>query len=341
LGQLPIKILVLQAESRKTARACNKTTGFGTSSILYRYILKVKILKKNSALFLFFALLSIFLSCTSLSSNISAQETAVPFQTVTVVEPVWQQFADSIDFFHAKTLDPELEFWALRIGLDSPNIQIVVRGGAPSTNDVTLSTKVSSFVRDNDLLAGINTVPFDIITSREGQPIKKVGVVISGGRLIAPVNRNYDALVFYKDGKAAIVSQSSLQSTEGIENAAGGFHKILAEGEPAQRTQGREERHPRSAAGISANGSYLYLLVIDGRRAGSIGGTERETALILHSLGSWEGINFDGGGSSALALRYEDGRVRTVNTPIHGGFPNQERAVAGCLGVYLNPSREK
>ena len=310
-------------------------------SISYRYIIKAKNLKKNSRFFLFFALLSIFLSCATFSSNISAQETPVSFQAVTAVEPVWQPFADSVDYFHAKTLDPQLEFWALRINLDSPNIRIVVRGGAPSSDDSTLSTKVSGFVRDNNLLAGINTVPFDVITSKEGMPIKNIGLVISDGKVISPLNRQYDALVFYKDGKAAIVRQSTLQSTENIENAVGGFYKILADGEPAERTQGREERHPRSAAGISSDSSYLYLLVIDGRRAGSIGSTEKETALVLRSLGSWEGINFDGGGSSALALRYEDGKVRTVNTPVHGGFPNQERAVAGCLGVSLNLSMEK
>jgi hypothetical protein len=291
----------------------------------------------------FFSLLAlpVLLSCASLSSNISAQEIPVSFQTVAAVEPVWQTFANNIDFFHAKTLDPQLEFWALRIYLNSPKTRIVIKGGAPLNDGGTLSAKVSSFVRDNDLLAGINTVPFDIVSSKEGQPIKNMGIVISGGKLIAPANRNYDALVFYKDGKAAIVSQSSLQSIENIENAAGGFHKILADGQLAERTQTREERHPRSAAGVSADGSYLYLLVIDGRRAGSVGSTEMETALVLRSLGSWEGINFDGGGSSALALRYEDGKVRTVNTPVHNGIPNQERAVAGCLGVSLNPSMEK
>jgi exopolysaccharide biosynthesis protein len=97
-----------------------------------------------------------------------------------------------------------------------------------------------------------------------------------------------------------------------------------------------EERHPRSAAGVSANGEYLYLLVVDGRRSGSIGSTEKETALLLRVLGSWDGINFDGGGSSALALRYPDGKVRVVNTPIHNMIPGTERAVAGCVGIKSN-----
>jgi exopolysaccharide biosynthesis protein len=166
-----------------------------------------------------------------------------------------------------------------------------------------------------------------------------MGLVISDGKLLSFANPNYDALVFYKNGAAEIVPQSAISSVEDIENAVGGFHKILADGEPAPRTLNRDERHPRSAAGISANGTVLYLLVIDGRRADSIGGTEKETALLLHALGSLNGINFDGGGSSALVMRYPDGSFRALNTPVHSGIPGRERAVAGCLGVSLSTER--
>ncbi|WP_461247563.1 phosphodiester glycosidase family protein, partial [Treponema sp. R6D11] len=65
---------------------------------------------------------------------------------------------------------------------------------------------------------------------------------------------------------------------------------------------------------------------------------EEETALLLRQLGSWEGINFDGGGSTALAMRFADGKIRVVNTPIHGGIQGQERAVAGCIGVKIKRS---
>jgi exopolysaccharide biosynthesis protein len=206
-------------------------------------------------------------------------------------------------------------------------------------SDITRSTKVSSFARDNNLIAGINALPFDIVTSREGQPVKNMGLVISDGKLLSSANPYYDALVFYKDRSAEIVAQSAIESIENIENAAGGFHKILADGEPAQRTENREERHPRSAAGVSANAAALYLLVIDGRRADSIGGTEKETALLLHALGSWNGINFDGGGSSALVMRYSGGSFRVVNIPVHSGIPGRERPVAGCIGVSLSTER--
>jgi len=290
--------------------------------------------------FFIFPLLLIFLSCATVSPINSAREKPEVFSTFEDVQPSWQAFTDSIGYFHGKIARPELEFWALKIDLRAPQTRIVVRGGSVDDGD-TYSTKVSSFVRNNSLAAGINAVPFDVVSAIENRPVKNIGIVISDGRLVSPAVPRYDALVFYTDGRAAIESQTAINSAEGIENAIGGFRIILISGEPAERTYALEARHPRSAAGLSADGNYLYLLVVDGRRPGSVGSTERETALILRALGSWEGINFDGGGSSALVLRYPDGRIRPVNTPIHGGVPGLERAAAGCIGIAVSPSTEK
>ncbi|MDR2398427.1 MAG: phosphodiester glycosidase family protein, partial [Spirochaetaceae bacterium] len=44
----------------------------------------------------------------------------------------------------------------------------------------------------------------------------------------------------------------------------------------------------------------------------------------------------DGGGSTALALQFPNGKVRVVNTPIHKRIPGLERGVATCLGIALN-----
>jgi len=287
-----------------------------------------------SWLIIFSTLTLIFSSCASTSPVNFKNEYPSVFTIVETIQPRWQVFAKGIDYFYGKISSPALEFWALKIDLYAQEIDIVVKGGAVNENQ-TLSWKVSNFVRDNYLLAGINAAPFDIVSSIEGMAIQNIGIVISDGKIISPANPNYDALIFYKDGKAAIVNQSTIKSVENIENAVGGFHQILTNGEPAQRTRDRKARHPRSAAGISQEGKYLYLVVIDGRRKDSVGATEEETAQLLRSLGSWEGLNFDGGGSSALAMRFTDGKVRVVNTPIHGGIPGQERAVAACIGVKL------
>jgi exopolysaccharide biosynthesis protein len=258
--------------------------------------------------------------------------------------PRWQSVpvpdaADSsgLDYYAGKTSRPRLEFNVLRIDLSNPELRIVTAGGKSVADGTFLSTKVSSFVRDHDLLAGINALPFDKVSGREGEPRINIGIVIADGEMISPPHKGFDALVFYADS-VAIVAQSEIPSAENIVNAVGGFQQILSGGEPVPRVLGLEASHPRSAAGISPDGRYLYLLAIDGRRPGSVGATEAETALLLRALGASEGINFDGGGSTALVLRYPNGKIRAANTPIHRQIPGRERAVAGCLGVGL-PAR--
>ena len=295
------------------------------------------VLKKAHIVSIF--LILILLSCSTVPPAFPALY-PVSFPTIEDVKPAWRQFTDGIDCFRGKISNPQLEFWALQIDLDAPDVRTVVSGGT-AVESGFLSTKVSSFVRNSGLAAGINSVPFDVITSKEGQPIVNMGLVVSGGELLSPANPHYDALVIYKNRRAAVVSQRDVKTIEDIENAAGGFYKILNGGEQTQRTSANAERHPRSAAGVSANGSILYLLVIDGRRTGSIGATENETAFLVRVLGSYNGINFDGGGSSALALRRADGTVKIVNTAIHDGIPGRERAVAGCLGIAVNLSTER
>jgi hypothetical protein len=295
----------------------------------FRYSAATLVAKTLVLTFLSF---SILLSCASLQGGADRES----FASVEAVEPQWQPLASGVDFFHGKTAKPRLEAWAVRIDLASPGTRIIVRGGSVSSEgEATLSTRVSSFVRDNRLIAGINAVPFDLVSAEEGRPIANTGVVILSGKLISPSNQRFDALVLYKDGRPEILRQEAIGDIEMIDIAVGGFYRILTAGGTEERTKRRSERHPRSAAGIGAGGRLLYLLIIDGRRTASVGATEEETALLLRALGAWDGINFDGGGSSALALRQVDGVVRIVNTPIHNGIPGQERAVAGCIGVRI------
>jgi hypothetical protein len=278
----------------------------------------------------------IVLSCTSLSPVDGKAERLVASASPETVLPRWQSVSVSgLDYVAGKVSRPRLEFYALRLDLSNPALRIVAAGGKSAADGTFLSTKVSSFVRDNSLLAGINALPFDKVSGREGEPRVNVGIVIADGVMLSPPHANFDALVFYADG-AGVVAQSAIHSAENITNAVGGFHRILSGGEPVPRVLGLEARHPRSAAGLSSDGRYLYLLAIDGRRPGSVGSTEAETALLLRALGASEGINFDGGGSTALVLRYPDGKIRAVNTPIHRQIPGRERAVAGCLGIKVD-----
>ena len=70
------------------------------------------------------------------------------------------------------------------------------------------------------------------------------------------------------------------------------------------------QRHPRSAVGFSRDSSVVYLVAADGRQATYDGMTLAELGDFLISIGVHQGMNFDGGGSTALVIH---GKV--VNRP--------------------------
>ena len=84
-------------------------------------------------------------------------------------------------------------------------------------------------------------------------------------------------------------------------------------------------RHPRTFAGFNADTSLLYLCTVDGRQTSSIGMTFAEMASFMVSIGASEAFNFDGGGSTTMAVRGE-----IVNSP---SDPAGERSVANSLHV--------
>lgn len=89
--------------------------------------------------------------------------------------------------------------------------------------------------------------------------------------------------------------------------------------------------NPRSAACLEADGTHLWLVVVDGRQSDSAGMTCAETAALLADLGCWDAVMLDGGGSSTL---YVDGQVK--NDPSDGS----ERVVGNHFGVIYNGSAD-
>ncbi len=94
---------------------------------------------------------------------------------------------------------------------------------------------------------------------------------------------------------------------------------------------GAKIRHPRTAAGVSADGLTLILLAIDGRQPGhSVGATLPELADLMLDLGAHDAVALDGGGSTSFYLRRADGTLVT-NKPSDGVW----RPVANHLGVWV------
>lgn len=107
--------------------------------------------------------------------------------------------------------------------------------------------------------------------------------------------------------------------------------RLLRAGEPAG-ARGRG-RHPRTAVCWAPR--RLTLVVVDGRQPGYSGGMRlKELAGLLRELGCRDALNLDGGGSTTMALRTEQG-VEAVNRPIHTRIVGLERPVANHLGLRV------
>jgi hypothetical protein len=99
----------------------------------------------------------------------------------------------------------------------------------------------------------------------------------------------------------------------------GGWPRILRDGvniaprAPAEEgtiSRNAELRHPRTAIGFTRDSTTLLVVTVDGRSTASVGMTLVELAAFMKSLGAWNALNFDGGGSTTMVI---GGKV--VNVP--------------------------
>nr|WP_307544973.1 phosphodiester glycosidase family protein [Streptomyces sp. V3I8] len=87
----------------------------------------------------------------------------------------------------------------------------------------------------------------------------------------------------------------------------------------------------RTAAGVSAGGSRLWLLALDGAPGFRSGLTVAEVAKAMKKLGARDAFSLDGGGSTTLAAREPGSTASTVRNHPSGGA---ERPVPNGIGVF-------
>ena len=96
------------------------------------------------------------------------------------------------------------------------------------------------------------------------------------------------------------------------------------------------ELHPRTAIGISADGTRIWLVTIDGRSDASVGMRYARLAKLLRSLGADDALNLDGGGSTTMVARMPgDATVSVRNNPSDGA----QRPVPNGLGFVSTAPR--
>jgi exopolysaccharide biosynthesis protein len=139
-----------------------------------------------------------------------------------------------------------------------------------------------------------------------------------------------------KGTRAEVRSDARLNPRPGFtpEFVIGGGPRLVKGGQPAAASDPgiypegfAAAHHPRTVAGVRADGRIL-LVTVDGRQPElSVGMTIAELASLLIELEAVEAVNMDGGGSTAMVVR---GRVVNSPSDLAG-----ERAVGDALLVFL------
>lgn len=227
---------------------------------------------------------------------------------------------------------------------------------------VGLLDTTSNAARRHDFAVTMNASFFEAPTAKDvmGRKIRyysgnctfPAGWHYSAGKLVTKPTKEVlrATLVVHAGGRISIAGDVRELPAD-TRYAVSGNAILLVNGQPV--THARDTvRHPRSAAGLSADGKTLILFALDGRqataeesvygRAHSRGATLAELAEMMLGFGAANALNLDGGGSTSLVVKDPHTGVFSIaNQPSDGStlkIPVAiERPVADVLGIRVAP----
>lgn len=297
--------------------------------------------------------LSLLLTFTAGCAHVGSPSLQVP----TSATPLFQ----GVTYWRAApVVDRPQIIHVLAIDLKKSGTSLMATPGDRSGGLEYRAQTVSSFLTRQNLKAAINGgyfLPFkggspggEDYYPKAGDGANVSGAAWGGGKQASPVETdasdplNFDArvvgIVCINDGVKVAILDGQVCPV-GVEDALSAGPRLLKDGKPTlsdakappaagDRTPGA----PRTAIGVSKDGRFVWLVVVDGRQAGvSEGASIEELKTLFLSLGAYDALNLDGGGSSTMVVAGPQG-PRVINSPIHTAVPGRERPSANHLGVF-------
>lgn len=268
-----------------------------------------------------------------------------------VAQPAREQrieaFAPAADIRYRVYEHPKpLRMWIARIDLTTPGLRFAVTEPAEfSEENARFETRCANtleFAMQRGVQLAINTSAFDPFRQQAGMPMDVVGLAAVRGGLYSEADERFGALYISRDGR--ITLKGPPLAADNLWHVVPGFRMLIDDGQIVVSEHTHNTKfgrvNPRTAAATDQQGRTLWLVVVDGRQKDvSEGITLVELACLFQSLGVWDALNLDGGGSSTFVLENADNTYSVLNTPVGRGKPNTLRQVANNLGLYL-PGKE-
>lgn len=245
--------------------------------------------------------------------------------------------------------EPNLKLTALRVDLTMPGLRLTATGPsadwqANTRETVTSTTRgfvSTSHQEGTPVVAAINTAFFTLTNGSQAVPTNLKGLAVRDGVLVSPAENGFTALLVDPITGARIeqISSTSVIDPTSLQLAVSGGQfaegVVLRDGIPSGDSL---TQNARSALGLSQDRRYLTMLTVDRElrdfTPSYYGATMRDVGTILAGMGSNNGMNLDGGGSTQMAWwNPSSGSSELLNAPLGG----MERFVGSNLGVTYQP----
>lgn len=224
-----------------------------------------------------------------------------------------------------------MKLFVFEVDLTNPSISI--EASTPNNGNTFARQKMTVQATYEDqpghkVYGGVNGDFFDMTTGVPRSILYKSGMGIKTA--FQDANRTYFAIT--KNKEAIVGDQYTYPAVKNnIQEAVGGLYWLVKDSAIYQISNTVPE--PRTCVGVSKDKKKVFFLAVDGRNESySNGMTFEQLSKCLLALGSFNGINLDGGGSTTFFIRntpeFTSGRFEIRNKPSDTAG---ERAVANGL----------
>ena len=187
---------------------------------------------------------------------------------------------------------------------------------AEADDSIIAAVNAGAFNDDGSGSSTVGSVPAGIVYS-EGE------FICNTNRGNIPISETGGGFVGFNDDDILVVAKTMTEAEAEALNIRDGCEfgpPLIINGEVNQEAYNKASGlNPRTAIGQRADGAVIFVC-IDGRQAGSPGGTYKDVTDIMIEYGAVNACNLDGGSSSIMMYRDmhglfgEPGLVQTINS---------------------------